>query len=80
VGEDLSGLEPPAPAGPKGGAEATLLGQFQGRWIAQDGDRVLYDAESAEAVVQWLRRHGHRARVWQVPSSSEEMGSAQSTP
>jgi len=66
--------------GPHGGAEAAMLAPFVGRWIAQDGLSVLFDADSPEAVLRWLRRHGRSARVWQVPSSPMQAGSTLSTP
>jgi hypothetical protein len=79
-----SASEPPSPGrseeGPHGGSEAVLLTPFAGRWVAQDGLSVLFDAESPEAVLHWLRRHGRSARVWRVPSSPMEAGSALSTP
>jgi len=67
-------------AGPQGGAEAALLTPFRGRWVAQDGLDVLFDADRPEAVLQWLRRHRRSARVWLVPSSPLEAGSALSAP
>jgi hypothetical protein len=69
-----------AAAGPHGGVEAAALAPYQGRWVAQDGLQVLFEADGPEAVVRWLRRHGRTARVWRVPASSLEAGSAQSTP
>ncbi len=71
---------PPDRLGPHGGAEAALLEGFAGRWVAQDGLEILFDAESVDAVLQWARRHGRRARVWRVPSETSEVGSAQSLP
>jgi hypothetical protein len=77
-----SGAAPASPGGegPHGGAEASLLAQFPGRWVAQEGLDVLFDADTPEAVLQWLRRHGRSARVWRVPWSPAETGSALSTP
>ncbi|MGH8885993.1 MAG: hypothetical protein ACRDYX_12625 [Egibacteraceae bacterium] len=66
--------------GPHGGAESSALQPYQGRWIAQDGLDVLFDADSPEAVLRWLRRHGLRARVWRVPGTLAEAGSSISTP
>lgn len=66
--------------GPHGGEEAAMLEPFAGRWIAQDGLDVLFDAATPEAVMQWLRRHRRRARVWRVPDSPAAAGSTQSTP
>jgi|SRR5688572_12260867 len=66
--------------GPHEGAEAAVLGRYRGRWVAQDGLDVLFDAPSAESVLQWLRRHNRTARVWQVPSSPTGAGSALSAP
>ena len=62
------------------GTEARTLAPYVGRWIAQDGLEVLYDAESPESVASWLRRHGLRARVWRVPGSPAEVGSTSTTP
>lgn len=67
-------------AGPRGGAEAALLQAHVGRWVAQDGVEILYVADDPESVLRWLRRHGRRARVWRVPGSSGEVGSALSDP
>ncbi|MGH2733427.1 MAG: hypothetical protein ACRDJG_10915 [Actinomycetota bacterium] len=61
--------------GPHGGAEAELLEGYLGRWVAQNGLEVLFDASSPEAVLRWLRRHGRQARIWRVPASVEETGS-----
>ena len=78
------GVTEPAPegsvAGPHAGAEAVLLAAFRGRWVAQDGLEVLFDADEPEAVLRWLRRHGRSARVWRIPSTSLEAGSALSAP
>jgi hypothetical protein len=67
-------------AGPHAGAEAALLAPFRGRWVAQDGLEVLFDADESEAVLRWLRRHGRSARVWRIPSTSLDAGSALSAP
>lgn len=75
--------EQPAPdpsRGPHGGAEADLLGRYAGRWVAQQGLEVVFDAASPEDVVRWLRRHDQRARVWRVPDSPAAAGSSLSTP
>lgn len=58
------------------GAEAAALAPYRGRWVAQDSLEILFDAESPEAVLSWLRRHGLRARVWRVPASQADTGSA----
>ncbi len=65
---------------PHHGAEAAALEPYIGRWIAQDGLEVLYDADSPYDVVRWLRKNGLRARVWQVPANPEEAGSMLSHP
>jgi hypothetical protein len=65
--------------GPRQEAEATALEPYRGRWIAQDGLEVLFDADSPESVLRWLRRHGRRARVWRVPSKPADAGSMLST-
>ncbi|MGI9033260.1 MAG: hypothetical protein ACR2HY_06190 [Acidimicrobiales bacterium] len=62
--------------GPHGGAEAAVLEPFTGRWIAQEGLEVVFDADTPEAVVRWLHRNHRRARVWRVPSTPAETGSA----
>ena len=62
--------------GPHGGAEARLLEQFTGRWVAQAGLEILFDADTPQDVARWLHRHGLSARVWQVPRSPAEAGSA----
>lgn len=54
---------------------ATVLEPYVGRWVAQVGDEILYDADSPDAVVEWLYRHHRRAVVWKVPSSPAEVGS-----
>jgi len=76
-----AGAPPPdLSRGPHGGAEAALLAQYAGRWIAQDGLEIMFDADSPERVVSWLRRHDRRARVWRVPDAPAAAGSAMSTP
>ena len=78
-----SGQVVPAVAGhpgPYGGAEAALLQSHLGQWVAQDGVEILFAAQDVQTVLAWLRRHGRRARVWQVPASPEAAGSALSTP
>lgn len=71
---------PDPSAGPRGGAEAALLRAHIGQWIAQDGTEVLYAADDPGSVLQWLRKHGRRARVWRVPGSPSDAGSTLSTP
>lgn len=61
-------------------AEAAALAPYAGRWVAQVGHEVVFDSDSPDAVVRWLRRHGRHARVWRIPSSPGEAGSTQSTP
>ena len=75
-----SGREGAEAVGPHRGAEAALLEPFAGRWVAQDGLDVLFDAATPEAVLQWLRRHRRRARVWRVPDSPAATGSTLSAP
>jgi hypothetical protein len=67
-------------AWPHRGAEAAALEPYIGRWIAQDGLEVLYDADSPYDVGRWLRTNGLRATVWKVPTTPEEAGSMLSTP
>lgn len=66
--------------GPAGGAEARVLTPYVGRWVAQDGLEIVYDADSPDEVARWLRRHRRRARVWQVPGTPAEVGSTSSEP
>jgi hypothetical protein len=70
----------PLDGGPLGGAEARALAAYVGRWVAQDGLEILYDADSPDEVARWLRRHGRRARVWRVPGTAAEVGSTSSVP
>lgn len=70
----------PMTTGARQHAEAETLASFTGRWVAQDGLEVLFDAESFEDVVVWLRRHDRTARVWRVPGTPGEAGSASATP
>jgi hypothetical protein len=72
--------EPPTAEGPHGGSEATLLAPFRGRWVAQNGLEILFDADEPTDVLRWLRRHGKTARVWLVPASPSEVGSTLSAP
>lgn len=74
------GHSAPGTAGPHGGAEAAALERVAGRWVAQDGLEILFDAGSPEVVVRWLRRHGLGARVWQVPGGPGETGSTLTSP
>ena len=67
-------------SGPRRGAEAALLDWHKGRWVAQSGLEILFDADSPQAVLSWLRRHHLRARVWRVPERSEQVGSALAAP
>lgn len=64
----------------RGGAEAALLQAHLGQWVAQDGLEVLFAAPDVETVLAWLRRHGRRARVWQVPAGPHQAASALSMP
>ncbi len=70
----------PLDAGPRGGAEARALAAYVGRWVAQDGLEILYDADSPDEVARWLLRHRRRARVWRVPGTPAEVGSSSSEP
>jgi hypothetical protein len=70
----------PPDAGPLGGAEARALAPYVGRWVAQDGLEILYDADSPDEVARWLLRHRRKARVWRVPGTPAEVGSTSSTP
>lgn len=70
----------PEASGLRDGAEATLLDQYEGRWVAEVPGEVLFDADSPDAVLAWLRRHNLKARVWRVPARPAEAGSAISAP
>ncbi|MGH3942008.1 MAG: hypothetical protein ACRDTG_25980 [Pseudonocardiaceae bacterium] len=48
-------------AWPHRGAEAAASEPYLGRWIAQGGLEVLYDAGSPYDVVGWLCKNGLRA-------------------
>ncbi len=74
-----SGVRPDG-VGPHEGAEAAALEPYRGRWVAQEGIEVLFDADSPEAIVRWLRRHGRTARVWRIPAALVEAGSALTAP
>lgn len=85
LGFTVDRRRPPRPAGPAGGGpnagvESRLLDQYAGRWVAQDGLEILYAADSPHDVARWLHRRGRSARVWRVPSTPGEMGSATSAP
>lgn len=80
LGASTTSSAAPGARGPHDGAEADLLARFSGRWVAQQGLDILFDAESPQAVVRWLRRHNRVARVWRVPASPADTGSAISTP
>lgn len=50
----------------------TLLETYAGRWVAKDGARILFDADSPEEVIEELQRRGEVATVWRVPASKVE--------
>jgi hypothetical protein len=79
-GSPTSGPAVPNTASSGEPGEASILSQFAGRWVAQDGDEILIDADSPEAVLRWLRRHNGTARVWRVPATPAETGSTLSAP
>jgi hypothetical protein len=59
--------------GPHRGREADLLRPFAGRWVAQRGLEVLVAAETPQAVLGWLERHGQRAdAMFRVPVDESE--------
>lgn len=66
--------------GGSGPDRAAHLRPFVGRWVAQTDDVVLFDADSPEEVVTWLRCHNRKARVWRVPASPAELGSSLTAP
>lgn len=70
----------PAGEGAHSGVESRLLDHYAGRWVAQDGLEILYAAGSPQDVARWLHQHGRSARVWRVPSTPGEIGSAMSAP
>lgn len=70
----------PTGVGPRQGAEAVALEPYRGRWVAQEGIEVLFDADSPEEVVRWLRRHRRTARVRRIPASAVDTGSSLSAP
>lgn len=46
-----------------------------GRWVAIRGERLLYAAEHAGAVVRWLQEHDERAdQLYRVPREASEVG------
>ncbi len=65
-------------AGPYGGAEAAELERHLGRWVAQDGQEIIFAAASPQEVARWLHRHRRQARVWRVPVAPSEVGSTAS--
>lgn len=73
-----------APAGVGGdattGSGQAALSAYAGRWVAEDNGDVLFDADSRDAVVAWVRRHGKRATVWRIPGTAAAAGSGLSTP
>jgi hypothetical protein len=69
---DVAPVGPDRP-GPHRGREADLLRPFAGRWVAQRGLEVLVAAESPQAVLGWLERHGQRAdAMFRVPVEESE--------
>ena len=48
-------------------AGADILRPFGGRYVAQEGDRVLIDADNPYLVVNWLHRRIEGAVVFRVP-------------
>lgn len=65
---------------PRSGTGSAGLEPYVGRWVAQDGVEILFDADSPQAVLRWLRRHGLQGRVWRIPGTSAEAGSTLSNP
>lgn len=64
---------------PGGASQSLVLEPYAGRWVAQDGNTVLFHADTWRAVLTWLRTNRLRARVWKVPSTPGEAGSMQSS-
>ena len=76
--------ESPAPSperpGPHGGREADLLRPLAGRWVAQRGLEVLVDADTPQAVLQWLERNNQQAdAMFRVPRDETEATGAAPT-
>ncbi len=75
---------PPTTAGqvpsPRSAPGSAGLEPYAGRWVAQDSSEILFDADSPQAVLRWLRRHGLPGRVWRIPGTSAEAGSTLSNP
>lgn len=80
VSDAVVAAPPHDSGGPHGGREAAALAPYASRWVAQQGQEVIFDADSPDAVLRWLRRHGKTARVWRIPASPRDMGSTLSTP
>jgi len=60
-------------SGPHGGREAEVLRPYRGRWVAQRGLEVLIAADSPQAVLAWLDRHGQRAdAMFLVPDREDQ--------
>jgi hypothetical protein len=66
--------------GPSAGAGTNPLDPYVGRWVAQDGVEILFDAATPQEVAKWLHRHRRHAAVWRIPSDPREVGSATSSP
>lgn len=64
----------------RSGDGSQFLEPYAGRWVAQDGAEILFDSDSPQVVLRWLRSHGLQARVWRVPATPAEAGSTLSTP
>lgn len=62
-------MKPPSDQQKRMGA---ILAKLAGRWIAQDGDEILFVGDSPEEVIKWLRGAGKVATVWRVPASEFE--------
>ncbi len=68
-----SPLASSARRGPHHGREADLLRPYAGRWVAQRGLEVLVDADTPQAVLEWLERHNqHADAMFRVPSDETE--------
>ena len=66
---------PSAGEGPHGGAQATALAPYIGKWVALDSPtEVLVAADTPQEVLGWLSQHDRRATygMFRVPSSTRE--------
>jgi hypothetical protein len=59
---------PPSPGRPTDAGLVDRLAPLAGRWVATEGDEVLYDAATPQELVSWLSLHGQKAdSMFRVP-------------